>query len=177
MALTPDFAARIVHSDASITDAVAFHAALRDIEASEVGVLYPSIHSYRQVELGGGAVFPANSAVRSRTSLMLNQHYLVNNTNADFRPASEATTLEEFIAAYPATKVNLANGRGTRTLGYGATTSRTQRFAFTGVSSAVAGTVQYYDCALDATETNVSDCAATGTGTYTISTVSGSPAS
>ena len=59
MALTPDFAARIVHSDASITDAVAFHAALRDIEASEVGVLYPSIHSYRQVELGGGAVFPA----------------------------------------------------------------------------------------------------------------------
>ena len=122
----------------------------------------------------GGAVFPANSAVRSRTSLMLNQHYLVNNTNADFRPASEATTLEEFIAAYPATKVNLANGRGTRTLGYGATTSRTQRFAFTGVSSAVAGTVQYYDCALDATETNVSDCAATATGTYTISTISGS---
>ena len=53
MALTPDFAARIVHSDASITDAVAFHAELRDIEASDEGVLYPAIHSYRQVALGG----------------------------------------------------------------------------------------------------------------------------
>ena len=59
MALFPDFPARIVRSDASISDAVAFHAALRDIESSDEGILYPSIHSYREVQLGGGALFPA----------------------------------------------------------------------------------------------------------------------
>ena len=124
----------------------------------------------------GSTVFPANSTVRLRTSLMLNQHYFVNNTNNDFRRASEATTLEEFIAAFPATKVNLTTGEGTRTLGYGATTSRNLRVAFTGTTDATSGTVQYYDCALNlvnGTET-ASDCTATQTGTYKIQTISGS---
>jgi hypothetical protein len=57
MALTPDFANKLVLSDASITDIVAFHAALRDIESSDTGMLYPTIHAYKRVDLGGGAFF------------------------------------------------------------------------------------------------------------------------
>lgn len=58
MALTPDYANRVVHSDASITDVIAFHLALRGIEDSPEGILYPAIHDYKEVDLSG-AVFPA----------------------------------------------------------------------------------------------------------------------
>lgn len=57
MALTPDFANKLILSDASITDIVAFHQALRDIEASDAGMLHPTIHAYKRVDLGGGAYF------------------------------------------------------------------------------------------------------------------------
>ena len=59
MAITPDFANKLILSDASITDIVAFHASLRDIEASDEGVLYPAVHSYKRLDLGGGAYFHA----------------------------------------------------------------------------------------------------------------------
>ena len=57
MALTPDFANLLILSDSSITDIVAFHEALRDIEQSDTGMLYPTIHAYKKVNLGGGAYF------------------------------------------------------------------------------------------------------------------------
>ena len=124
----------------------------------------------------GANVFPTGSATRLRTNLQLNSYYIVNNTNSDFRAPSEATTLEEFIAANDVSKVDLAKATATRTLGYGATTSRNLRVAFTGTTDATSGTVQYYDCALNivnGTET-ASDCTATQTGTYKIQTISGS---
>ena len=57
MALTADYANKLILSDASITDIVAFHEALRDIEESETGMLYPPVHAYKKVDLGGGAFF------------------------------------------------------------------------------------------------------------------------
>jgi hypothetical protein len=57
MALTPDFANKIIQSDSSITDIVAFHNELRDIEQSEIGMLHPTVHAYKRVDLGGGAFF------------------------------------------------------------------------------------------------------------------------
>jgi len=58
MALTLDYINLIVHSDASITDMVSFHGDLRDVEASLFGILYPVIHSYKQLPIGGGAFIP-----------------------------------------------------------------------------------------------------------------------
>lgn len=57
MALTSDFANLLILSDSSITDIVTFHEALRDIEQSDTGMLYPTIHAYKKVNLGGGAYF------------------------------------------------------------------------------------------------------------------------
>jgi hypothetical protein len=57
MALTPDFINKEILSDSSITDIVAFHNDLRDIEQSESGILHPTIHAYKRVDLGGGAFF------------------------------------------------------------------------------------------------------------------------
>lgn len=57
MALTPDFDNRLILSDSSITDIVTFHEALRDIEQSDTGMLHPTVHGYKKVDLGGGAYF------------------------------------------------------------------------------------------------------------------------
>lgn len=63
MTLTANYGTKIVTSSASITDIVQFHADLRLLESSADGVLYPAIHTYKQVPLGGSAFFPAISFI------------------------------------------------------------------------------------------------------------------
>lgn len=67
MSLTPDFDNLVIHSDASITDMVEFHKNLRDIEASELGILYPVIHTYKELPLGGSSIFPAVAFINGWT--------------------------------------------------------------------------------------------------------------
>lgn len=55
MALTIDWAARIIDSSTSIVDLPAFHAELRDAEDSADGMLYPVTHTWKALDLGGGA--------------------------------------------------------------------------------------------------------------------------
>ncbi len=58
MALTVNWLTKVVYSDASITDIPAHHLALRDLESSPAGLLYPEICEWAELELGGGATFP-----------------------------------------------------------------------------------------------------------------------
>lgn len=120
----------------------------------------------------GTGTFPADSSTRLRVRLNLNQPLFVNNTRNDARPQTEATTLEALIAAKPAAQVNLATGEGSLTLGFSTSALRNLRVAFTGTTGPTAGTVQFYDCDLNAADT-VSNCTPTQTGTYAIETVSG----
>lgn len=55
MALTIDWDARIVDSDDSLLDIVAFKDALRDREDDADGMLHPPIITYKRLDLGGGA--------------------------------------------------------------------------------------------------------------------------
>lgn len=55
MALTFNTATLTIASDASITDLPAFHASLRDWEDSESAAVYPVTHTWKVLDLGGGA--------------------------------------------------------------------------------------------------------------------------
>lgn len=123
----------------------------------------------------GVAQYPAGSTLRSGLMLNLTQPIFINSLTTDGRPQAEATSLAQLIAAKPAAGVNLATGAGSLSLGLSSTSTTAQqknlRVAFTGTLSATEGTVQYYDCFLDAGGTVVSSCAATDAGTYIIETV------
>lgn len=83
MALTPDFELRVIHADASITDMVSFHDALREIEVSDVGMLHPPVHTYKEVPLGGGAIFPALAFVNGWTLQLPAGNWTVSGGNLD----------------------------------------------------------------------------------------------
>ena len=57
MALSFDTTNLIIESTASILDLPAFHAACRDWEDGEDGVIWPVTHSWKVLDLGGGAYF------------------------------------------------------------------------------------------------------------------------
>lgn len=121
----------------------------------------------------GTATFPATARLNTRFNLSLAQPIFINNIAADARPESE-TTLEQTIAARPAANVVLTDGKGTLGLGQGSNSTKALRVAFTGTTSPTAGTVQFYECDLINAGAAISNCAATQTGTYAISTVNGS---
>jgi len=50
-----DWQNRIVESTASILDLPVFHATLRDLEDDPTGVIYPVTHTWKALDLGGGA--------------------------------------------------------------------------------------------------------------------------
>ncbi len=58
MTFTVDWANKIVDSSSSITDLLAARNELRILEASTTGILYPSIFTYKELPIGGGALLP-----------------------------------------------------------------------------------------------------------------------
>ena len=120
----------------------------------------------------GTGTFTAASRLNTRYDVSLNQPIFINNIATDIRPSSEST-LDQLIAARPASAVALATGGGTLSLGLSSGPTRALRVAFTGATNATSGTVQFYECDLDSTQTVLSNCATTQTGTYAIATVNG----
>ncbi|WP_298429115.1 hypothetical protein [Ottowia sp.] len=121
----------------------------------------------------GNARFPAGSTRAVRYGLDLTTPLYINNVYTDARSQSIATTLEQLVAAYQTSKVDLANGGWTLSLGILESAVRNLRVAFTNGTAADSGPVQYYGCDLNTAQTVVSNCAAIATGTYSISTVNG----
>lgn len=58
MALTVNWLTKVVYSPSSILDLPAHHLELRDLEASETGMLYAPICAWQSLNLGGGATLP-----------------------------------------------------------------------------------------------------------------------
>ena len=52
-----DWPNKIIESDASILDLPAFHATLRDLEDDAAGAIHPVTHTWKALDLGGGASF------------------------------------------------------------------------------------------------------------------------
>ena len=120
----------------------------------------------------GDGKFPAGSARTTRYGLSLTTPMFINSLSTDARSQSVATTLPQLIDAYQASRVNLSNGSGSLSLGVIENANRNLRVAFT-AAAADSGSVQYYACDLNDAQTVVSNCAATDTGTYAISTING----
>ena len=52
-----DWPNKIIESDSSILDLPAFHATLRDLEDDADGAIHPVTHTWKALDLGGGASF------------------------------------------------------------------------------------------------------------------------
>ena len=107
MALTVDWAARVVLSDASITDLVVFHQALRALEASPTGELYPTMHTWRALALGGGAYFYQADFVNGWQLKFspAGQYLILGNLNASIVPLAGVYVERKTSAAYVTTAI------------------------------------------------------------------------
>ena len=107
MALTFDWPGRVVSSDASILDLPAFHAALRDAEDNEAGVVHPTIHTWKALDLGGGSTFAQADfingwALRFPTP---GNYEIRGNLNATIVPVAGVYVERKTSAAYVTTAV------------------------------------------------------------------------
>ena len=107
MALVFDWSNKVVESDASITDLPAFHAALRDAEDDELGMLYPTIHTWRALDLGSGAFFYACDFINGwRLKFTPAGNYTITgNLNAEIIPVASVYVERKTSAAFATTAV------------------------------------------------------------------------
>ena len=103
MALTFDTANLVVESDSSITDLVAFHQALRAFEESVGAAVLPVTHTWKALDLGGGATMCQLDLVNGWTLRFPapGNYQIVGNLKGTIRPAAgvyvERTTSVAFV--------------------------------------------------------------------------------
>lgn len=118
MTFSVDWANKIVNSTASITDVPATRASLRELEDSVTGILYPPIISYKEIDLGGGAIFPAIEFINGyQLKFPTPGNYQVRGGNliATIVPVAGVFVDRTQAAAYAVTAVG-GEGGGERTI-------------------------------------------------------------
>jgi hypothetical protein len=107
MAISFDTANLIIESTASITDLPVFHAALRDWEDSEEGMIWPVTHTWKVVDLGGGAYFYAADLINGWTLKFPNagNYTIQGNLGATIVPVYGVYVERKTSAAYATTAV------------------------------------------------------------------------
>ena len=108
MALTVDWPNRIVDSSTSILDLAAARAELRALESSDTGMLYPSIITYKEIDLGNGAKFLAVDFVHSfRLRFLVPGNYTIKgNLGATLVPVAGVYVERQTSAAYATTSAD-----------------------------------------------------------------------
>lgn len=87
MSISVDWPSRIIHSDASITDIVAFKDALRNLEFGNPGILFPITITFKQIDVGGGAFFYAVDVINDYRLKFPPGSYVINgNINGEIVP-------------------------------------------------------------------------------------------
>lgn len=107
MALTFDWASRVVESTTSILDLPAFHLALRDAEDDEAGAIHPVIHTWKALDQGGGAfVYQADFINGWRLKFPVAGNYTITgNLNAEIIPVAGVYVERKTSVAYVTTAV------------------------------------------------------------------------
>ena len=103
--ITIDWTNQIVQSTSSITDIVVFHNTLRDFEDDAVGIVYPVIHKWKTIDLGGGAFFYALDFINGwRLQFPSPGTYdIIGNVNAEIIPTAGAYVERKTSAAFSTT--------------------------------------------------------------------------
>lgn len=88
MALTVNWGTKVVYSDASITDLPGHHLELRDLEASEIGMLHDDICVWQLMDQGGGAYIAQVDYVNGYTLEFVGPgpFYVTGNLNCTINP-------------------------------------------------------------------------------------------
>lgn len=103
-----DYAARIITLNSSITNCYSFHQLLRNIEASEEGVLYPIIHTFKVTQLGSGATFPAIAFINGWTLQFTEGVFELSGGNYDIQINPTANCFVKIVQAlaYAVSNIN-----------------------------------------------------------------------
>ena len=106
MALSANFATKVITSTTSITDVVAFHLALRDIEDDPLAMVHPVVHTYKEIDLGG-SVFPAVAFINGWTLQFPAGNWEIRGGNvaATINPVANCYVKYTASAAYSVTAV------------------------------------------------------------------------
>lgn len=107
MALSFDTANLVIESDSSITDLALFHADLRDWEDSEAAAIYPVTHTWKALDLGGGAFFYQCDLVNGWTLKFPapGNYTIVGNLNGTIEPVAGVYVERKTSAAFVTTAV------------------------------------------------------------------------
>lgn len=110
MALTFLPGSLVIESDSSITDLPAFHAALRDWEDSAEAAIYPVTHTWKALDLGGGAFFYQCDLANGWTLKFPapGNYVILGNLNAVIQPVAGVYVERKTSAAF----VTVASGGG-----------------------------------------------------------------
>ncbi len=102
MGISLDYQNRVVVSDSSITDIVVFHKLLREVESSLMGILYPVVHTYKETDIGSGAVFPAIAFVNGWTLQFPAGNWEISggNLSVEINPVDDCYVKQTQAAAY-----------------------------------------------------------------------------
>lgn len=107
MALTFLPSALVIESDSSILDLPAFHLALRDWEDSAEAAVYPVTHTWKALDLGGGAFFYGLDLVNGwRLRFPTPGNYIIaGNLGGAILPVAGVYVERKTSAAYATTAV------------------------------------------------------------------------
>lgn len=106
MSLTFDWVNLVVESSASITDLPAFHVALRDAEDDAVGMVYPVIHKWKALDLGGAYFYQADFINGWQLKFPTPGNYsIAGNLNCAVVPVAGVFVERKTSAAYVTTAV------------------------------------------------------------------------
>lgn len=107
MAITIDWAAKVIESTASITDLPAFHAILRDAEDSATGILYPVTHTWKALDQGGGAFMYQANLINGYTLKFPNpgNYVITGNLKGPIVPVAGVYVERETSTAYTTTAI------------------------------------------------------------------------
>lgn len=107
MTISINWSTQIIDSTADITDIVAFHATLRDLEDNADGMVNPVTHTWKALALGGGAFFYGLDLINGYTLRFPTPgNYTINgNLNGTIVPVAGVYVERKTSAAYVTTAV------------------------------------------------------------------------